>query len=169
MLGFIFRCYIQHPNDEENRLIYLQLSQRYEDAGIFKAGQSYMIRSKTKNECISMIYEIMRFDKISVPKFNDVGPWCPSSGYYTVRQQKEMYIVALLRYLSSLTQVDETFRYITDADKKLSYLDDKLRQLKPRYEEKLFKCALKYAPFYREVEPSKYCKYHWIVYSAPSI
>ncbi|MBN1664015.1 MAG: hypothetical protein JW943_10485 [Deltaproteobacteria bacterium] len=164
MFGFIFRCYIQHPDDEENHLIYLQLSYRYEETGIFEAGKSYMIRSKTKNEFFSMMYEIMHFKKISIPKSHEVGPWCPTPGYYTIRQQREMYIIALHRYVSSLTQIDETFRYITDADKKLSYLDNKLSKLKPYYEKRLFRATYKHGPFFITSDEGKYS---WLVYDSP--
>lgn len=137
MFGFIYRLYIQHPDDEENDLIYLQLSKNYTLTGLFMAGKSYMMRSKTKNESKLMLYEIMLLEK----KLPD-PTWRAGLGYYTIRQHKEMYIVALMRYINSLTRIDDAFRYITDSDKKLEYLTDKLRKLNPNYKSDLFKADM---------------------------
>jgi len=140
MLGFIYRLYIQHPDDEQNPLIYLQLSYDYKRTGLFMAGQSYMMRGQTKNQCVSMMNEIWRMGK-KLPEPN-TECWWPGPGYYTVRQQKEMYIISLIRYISTLTKIDSTFRYVTDTDKKLLYLTDKLKQLNQYYESDLFSAEM---------------------------
>ena len=142
MFGFIYRLHIQHPDDKENYLVYLQLSQFYKFTGIFKAGKSYMIRSKTKKDCESMIYEIIRVEN-NLPEPTEMHRWSQGLGCYTVRQHKEFYIAALTEYIESLTRLDYAFRYITDSDKKLSYLEEKLGQLVPYYEKKLLKSELK--------------------------
>ncbi len=132
MFGFIHRLFIEHSDDKENPLVYLQLCMPYDQTGIYKAGKSYMIRSKTKNGCLSKIQELRRLENIIIDP-NNPKPYSISYGSYTVKEHKKWYADALSRYVQSLTELDESFYYITDADKKILYLTVKLSQLRPDY------------------------------------
>ena len=155
MFGFIHRLYIEHSDDQNNPLIYLQLSRFYDWTGIFMAGQSYMLRSKTRNECMKMMCELTLLEK-KLPDLAKPEPWHVQLGCYTIRSHKEMYITALGRYIYSLTQrMDEASHYITDLDKQLSYYTDKLSQLNPHYE-KLFTATsesplIRNSPYYNGI------------------
>ncbi len=132
MFGFIHRLLIQHSDDKQNPLVYLQLCMPYDQTGIYKAGKSYMIRSRTKNGCFSKIQEITRLENIIIDP-NDPNPYSISYGSYTVNEHKKWYADALGRYVQSLTELDESFYYITDLDKKILYLTVKLSHLQPDY------------------------------------
>lgn len=130
MFGFIHRLYIEHLDDDKNPLIYLQLCVPYRETGVFKAGKSYMIRSKTKTSCLSKFQELRRLENI-IPNPNDPNPFTIAYGSYTIKEHKKWYSDALSKYVHTLTKLDDAFYYITDLDKKISYLEDKLHQLRP--------------------------------------
>ena len=130
MFGFIHRLYIEHLDDDKNPLIYLQLCVLYRQTGVYKAGKSYMIRSKTKTGCLSKFQELRCLENI-IPNPNDPTPFTISYGSYTIKQHKQWQSDALSRYVHTLTKLDDAFYYITDLDKRISYLEDKLLQLRP--------------------------------------
>lgn len=132
MFGFIHRLFIEHSDDKEDPLVYLQLCVPFDQTGIYKAGKSYMIRSRTKNGCFSKIQEIRRSENIIID-LNNPKPYSISYGSYTIKEHKKWYADALSRYVQSLTEMDQSFHYITDVDKKISYLTVKLSQLHPNY------------------------------------
>jgi len=139
MFGFIHRLYISHPDDEKNPLVYLQLCVPYKETGVFKSGKSYMIRSKTKPGCASKYYELKRLEN-AVPDLKNPNPYSVAYGSYTIGMHKQIYSDALTWYVQSITGLDDAFYYITDVDKKISYLEDKLRQLKP--EQSILSCQV---------------------------
>lgn len=132
MFGFIHRLFIEHSDDKENPLVYLQLCMPYHETGIFKAGKSYMIRSRTKTGCLSQIQDLSRLEKITID-LNNPKPYSVSYGSYTISMHKKIYSEALGWYVQSITKLDNAFYYITDSDKRISYLIDKLSQLRPDY------------------------------------
>jgi hypothetical protein len=132
MFGIIHRLFVEHSDDKENPLVYLQLCLPYHETGIYKAGKSYMIRSKTKNGCLSKIQELSRLENIIIDP-NNPKPYSVAYGSYTINMHKKIYAEALGWYVQSITKLDDAFYYITDSDKKISYLKDKLNQLRPDY------------------------------------
>ena len=130
MLGFIHRLYIEHLNDDENPLIYLKLCFPYRDTGIFKAGNSYVIRTRTKSRCFSEFEKLRRLKKI-IPNPTDPNPFRIDYGTYMIREYKKMYSEALFRYVCSLTELGDAFRYIENVNKEISYLEYKIRELRP--------------------------------------
>ena len=130
MFGIIHRLFIEHPDDKENPLVYLQLCMPYHETGIYKAGKSYMVRSKTKNGCLSKSQELSRLENIIID-YNNPKPYSVAYGSYTINMHKKIYAEALGGYVQSITKLDDAFYYITDSDRKISYLKDKLSQLRP--------------------------------------
>ncbi|OQC48170.1 MAG: hypothetical protein BWX60_00120 [Candidatus Marinimicrobia bacterium ADurb.Bin030] len=174
MFGFIYRLWIQHPNDKENHLISLQLSEDYESTGIFKAGQSYMIRSKTKKEIPLMLKEILAFEIEKNYDRNEFVSWCVGPDCYTVKEHKSVYMYCLIYYIRMLMGIklgpyqlpdylDDAFSYITELDNKVAYLESKLYKLIPNYKEKIF--LKKWQPLPSWVEGPE--KYGLIVYITP--
>ena len=130
MFGFVHRLHVEHIDDNENPLIYLKLCFPYAKTGIFKAGKSYMIRSKTESVCYSKFNELRCLENL-IPDLSDPKPFNITYGSYLMEGHKEIYSLALSHYISTLTKLDRAFYYITDIDKQIIYLEDRLCQLKP--------------------------------------
>jgi hypothetical protein len=127
MLGFIHRLYIEHDDDKEDPLVDLQLHCLCAQTGVFKAGKSYVIRGNTKSGCWSQFEELVRLER----NLHDPKSFKIAYGSYTRKQHTEWYSYALGAYINKLTKLDDAYYLITDLDKKIGYLEGKLRQLRP--------------------------------------
>jgi hypothetical protein len=174
MFGFTYRLWIEHPNDKENHLVSLQLAEDYKRNGIFKAGQSYLVRSKTKKEITFMLREILAFEIENNYDRDEFASRCIGPQCYTTKEHKGSYMYGLIKYIHSLTgferklyqlpdYFDDAFSYITDLDNKVAYLENKLYQLIPDYKEILFRTKLQHSPFSSELG-----QYGLIVYNSSS-
>lgn len=126
MLGFIHRYYVEHNDDKEDPLVCLQLHCLYDQIGVFKSGKSYVIRSNTKSGGWSQFEKVINLEK----NLHDPPSYKITHGVYTRKQHKEYYTDALGAYINTLTKLDDAYYFITDADKRMTYLEDRLRQLR---------------------------------------
>lgn len=134
MLGFIHRLYVEHEEDKYDDLIYLRLCYPYNNTGVFKAGKSYMIRSKTKLGCNDYFFKLRQLENI-IPDTDNPKPFSIAYGNYAFFEHKEWYCDALDRYIHSKIERDEAFVYITKLKNKIQYLEKKFRELHPDFEE----------------------------------
>jgi len=133
MLIMTHRLYVSHDDDDTDPLVHLKLCASFGDLGVFKAGKSYMIKSRTKRGCFDLLDRLRERERI-IPDPDNPEPYSIALGSYAFWDYKEFYCDALGWYVHSLMKKEDAFEHVTRVKEKIKYLEKKLKQLKPHIE-----------------------------------
>ena len=127
----IKRLYVWHRDDKANPLIELKLCVPYDSVGVFKAGNSYVIRFKTKTGSRMLFDSLRRTENIIHDYPYILEPYSTAYGSYTISEHKKFYSDALGRYVNYLAKLGDDYLHIKNMEERIEYLTARLSELRP--------------------------------------
>jgi hypothetical protein len=120
-------------NPNSDKMEHLRLCFLYNLAGVFKAGNSYMIKTRTPWMMKSFLAQLIKSEGLDPNNPNLIF----YRGYYSIWEYRKFYCDALARYVKTQVELPEAYSFIKGVKNKVAYLESTFCKLEGHYSDHL--------------------------------